>query len=52
MGQKVLDYLKGHSHAILGTIAIVQNLHVLKGTAGSVLDAISSFIAVLASGSA
>jgi hypothetical protein len=36
--QTILEYIKAHSHAILGTLVVLQNLHVLSGTANSVLN--------------
>jgi hypothetical protein len=37
---KILEYIKGHSHAILSTLLVVQNAGVLKGTVGVVFSAV------------
>lgn len=37
---KALEYIKGHSHAILATLLAVQNAGVLKGTFGALFGAL------------
>jgi hypothetical protein len=47
MWSNILAYAKVHSHAILMAIVLIQNLHVLNGTAGAVLNVIINGVASL-----
>lgn len=49
MFQMFINYLKAHSHAVLATLVVLQNMHVLKGTAGTVVNALVSMASAIGS---